>query len=149
MNLAKVFKQFSKLKKKDDDFRSILRDVIAQASDNDFRDSVEVQVTRDFFETEWIYYQNSEGKKISGYKYSEKRSEVREKKGKDGLESLAKEWTQVYDPKMYEKDIDRLKSVCVQLNKLGFKTKMIYSKDYLKKTLEDEPDCIWLRVAWS
>ena len=150
MSLAKLFKQFSKLNKKDSDFKLILSKICSMAGDDEFRGCVEIQISREFFEYHWSYYVDSKGKKISSEKYEDKRDELLESTNEilKNIKNFEKEWTQFYDPSLYEKDLNRLQTVCVKLNKMGFKTKISYSKDYKRKTTNDQPNSIWLIVKW-
>lgn len=149
MKLAQVFKSLKQMEKKDPDLFDILTGLFQRVSDGDFSGSNEIQVSKDFWGYDWIYFKNNtNGKTIAEYDFYEKRREISESDGQNGVEKFSKKYTEVYDSKVYESHLNRLEVVSEKLNKMGFKTRMVYSKNYKKCTLKNGPAGIWLQIKW-
>ena len=149
MKLAKILKDLKKLSKKEDDFGSILSEIISSAAESEFDSKYcEIQVSRNLWGYNWTYHKDSKGKKIKSSDYYDQLSTISKNKGTDGATEFEKAYTQVYDYKVYEAEVKTLNLIGKRLNKMGFKYKVHYSKDYKKCTLENQPCGLWLLVSW-
>lgn len=149
MKIAKILKNLKQINKKDEDFGVILSDILAQASETQFElNYCEIQVSRNLWGYDWTYFKDSQGKKIDSRDYYDKIHTVTREKGEEGVRLFEKEYTEVYDPKVYESQIKALNVIGKKLNKMGFKFKIKYSKNYKKCSLKNEPESIWLLVSW-
>lgn len=149
MKIAKILKNLKQINKKDEDFGAILSDVLAQAAESQFdQNYCEIQVSRNLWGYDWTYFKNSQGKKMDSSKFYDQRQAISKEKGEEGVKLFEKEYTEVYDPKVYENQIQSLNVIGKKLNKMGFKFKIQYSKNYKKCNLKNEPESIWLLVSW-
>lgn len=149
MNLVKILKNLKQMEKKDSDLFEVLINLLERVVNGGLSNSEEVKVSYDLWGDDWFYYKsNSKGKSISGSEYYDQMREIHKKDGDNGAQKFSKEYTEVYDPTVYESHLKRLDTVCKKLNKMGFKTKMMYSKNYKKCSLKNQPQDLWLLVKW-
>lgn len=150
MNLAKLFKELRSFKKTDKNLYYLVSAFFARVGDDNFRNCVELQPERILDCSDWTYYQHKQDKNktLSCSEYRSMRDKVSEEKGKEGLSQLRADWVEIYDPKLFEKDVDMLKKVCKILNKYSLNAKVCYDKDYKKASVDELPSRLWIKVRW-
>lgn len=147
MNLAKVFNEINKLKKTDKDSYYLISEFFTRFGDGKM---VSIQPDRIIDCDNKTFFKNKHDKIkiLSRSNYFEKRRKILEEKGQQGVVDFKSHWEEVYDYKLYEKEIEKLEKTCKIFRTYKLKAKVVYDKKYKKATVEDQPSSIWIRVSW-
>jgi len=149
LNLPIIFKELCKIKKTNREAFAIISELLSEVAQSEFAcKSYELQISKNFWGWGWNVYESSHGKRIDSREYHEKLRAVFKEKGELGQQEFFNEYKEVYDYKIYEEHVEKLKKISLLLEELGFKIRMIYSKDYKKCSLEKGPESLWLIVSY-
>lgn len=148
MNIVKGLKLLRKIE--NEDLRFVLSELLEHNTQELFEDKTIcecIDMSKRYWNWPWNYYRYKDTKKKI-VDYWDKVQEIQKTKGSDGYKEFHKNVEEHYDPVVYKTYSLKMEYMKKELEQLGFKVELTYSKDPESYSYHESPDRMYLTISY-